>query len=113
MELGETPEPGGLDGFDAGPPTPLPLLGRGIPHQRRATLPAGSVGHGGQYERGSVCAVKTCRSSTRQLPTRYMFVVGEERDVCRRRHLGRGEPDIVIGRESSGTYDGADCGAPI
>ena len=36
-ELGETPEPGGLDDFDSGPPTPLPLLGRGIHHQRRAS----------------------------------------------------------------------------
>ena len=36
-ELRETPEPGGLDDFDSGPPTPLPLLGRGIHHQRRAS----------------------------------------------------------------------------
>ena len=54
MELGETPEPGGLDEFDSGLPTPLPLLGRGIPHQRRATPPAGSEGYGGKRERGSV-----------------------------------------------------------
>ena len=33
VELGKTPEPGGLDEFDSGLPTPLPLLGRGIPHQ--------------------------------------------------------------------------------
>ena len=45
-ELGEKPEPGGLDDFDSGPPTPLPFLGRGILHQRRVTPPAGSVGHG-------------------------------------------------------------------
>ena len=53
-ELGETPEPGGLDDFDSGPPIPLPLLGRGIPHQRRVTPPAGSEGYGGEGERGSV-----------------------------------------------------------
>ena len=50
-ELGNTPDPGGLDYFDSGPPTPLPLLGRGIPHQRRVTSPAGSVGYGGEGER--------------------------------------------------------------
>ena len=38
--LGETPEPGGLHHFDSGPPTLLPLLGRGVPisveqHPRR------------------------------------------------------------------------------
>ena len=43
-ELGETPEPGGLDDFDSGPPTSVPLLKRGILHQRRVTLPAGSEG---------------------------------------------------------------------
>ena len=30
-ELGETPGPGGLDDVDSGPPTPLPLVRRGIP----------------------------------------------------------------------------------
>ena len=30
-ELGETPETGGIDDFDSGLPTPLPLVGRGIP----------------------------------------------------------------------------------
>ena len=53
-ELGETPEPGGLDDFDFGPPTPLLLLGRGIPHHRRATPTAGNVGYGGEGERGFV-----------------------------------------------------------
>ena len=53
-ELGETPEPGGLDDFDSGPPTPLPLMGRGIPHQRRVTPPAGIAVYGGEGERGSV-----------------------------------------------------------
>ena len=32
-ELGETAEPGGLDNFDSGPETRLPMLGRVIPHQ--------------------------------------------------------------------------------
>ena len=52
--LGETPEPGGLNDFDSGTATPMPLLGRGISHQRRATPPAGSEGYGGEGERGSV-----------------------------------------------------------
>ena len=56
-ELGETAEPGGLDDFDSGPATRLPMLGRGIPHQPRVTSPAGSVGDGGQGERGSVDGV--------------------------------------------------------
>ena len=32
MELGEEPEPEGTDGFSSAPTTPLPVLGRGIPH---------------------------------------------------------------------------------
>ena len=53
-ELRETPEPKGLDKYDSGPPTPLRVLGRGIPHERPAKIQAGSVGHGGEGERGSV-----------------------------------------------------------
>ena len=56
-ELGETAELGGLDDFDSGPATRLPMLGRGIPHQPRVASPAGSVGNGGQGERGSVNGV--------------------------------------------------------
>ena len=36
--------------FNSGSPTPLPLLGREAPHQRQTTLPARSVGHGGEGE---------------------------------------------------------------
>ena len=53
-ELGETAEPGGLDDFDSGPATRLSMLRRGLPHQLRVASPAGSVGNGGQGERGSV-----------------------------------------------------------
>ena len=53
-ELRETPESGGLDYFDSGPPNPVPLLGRGISYQRRVTPPAGSEGYGGEGVWGSV-----------------------------------------------------------
>ena len=53
-ELGKTPEPGGLEDFDSGPLSPLPLLGRGIPHRRRATPLVRSVTHGGKCEWGSM-----------------------------------------------------------
>ena len=56
-ELGKTAEPGGLDDFDSGSATRLPMLGRGIPHQPRVASLAGSVGNGGQGERGSVDGV--------------------------------------------------------
>ena len=38
-EVGQTSESEGLDDFNSGPPTPLPMLERGIPHQRRLTPP--------------------------------------------------------------------------
>ena len=53
-ELEEASEPGGMDDFDSAQPTPLPLLGRGISHQRHAASPAASEGQYGQGERGSV-----------------------------------------------------------
>ena len=55
--LGETAEPGRLDDFDSGPATRLPTLGREIPHHSRVAFSAGSVGNGGQGERGSVDGV--------------------------------------------------------
>ena len=36
MELGEAPEPGGTGDLTSSSATPLPVLGRGIPHQLRA-----------------------------------------------------------------------------
>ena len=38
-ELEDAPEPGGTDGVDSAPTTPLPVLGRGVPHQVRAMSP--------------------------------------------------------------------------
>ena len=38
-ELEDAPVPGGTDGFDSDPMTPLPVFGRGIPHQLRAASP--------------------------------------------------------------------------
>ena len=39
MELGEDHEPSGTGVFSSAPTTPLPALGRGIPHQLRAVSP--------------------------------------------------------------------------
>ena len=77
LELGETPQPGGLDDFDSGPLTPLPPLGTEIPHQRRATPPAGSVGYDGKDERGSVSGETLPASDTTTAP----FGVREKRAV--------------------------------
>ena len=75
LELGQTPEQEGLEDFISGSPTPLilPLLGRGIPHQRRATRPAGSVGHGVLNVKRAQRPVKICRSPTLQLPHQKFF----------------------------------------
>ena len=42
--LEDAPEPGGTDDFDPDPTTPLPVLGRGIPHQLRAVSPMTQAG---------------------------------------------------------------------
>ena len=39
MKLGDPPKPGGTNYFASAPTTPLPVLGRGIPHQLRAVSP--------------------------------------------------------------------------
>ena len=38
-ELEDAPEAGGTDDVDSAPTTPLPVLGKGIPHQLRAVSP--------------------------------------------------------------------------
>ena len=81
-ELGDTPEPGGLDDFDSAPPTPLPLLGRGIPHRRRVTPPMGSAGHGGEGERSSVGGEDaTTPATTTALSGVYQSSVSSEPSV--------------------------------
>ena len=39
MDLEEVSEPGGTDDYESAPTTPLPVLGRGIPHQLRVVSP--------------------------------------------------------------------------
>ena len=73
-ELGETPAPRGLDGFDSGPPTPLPLLGRETPHHRRATPAAGNEGYGGEGERGAAVGEKLSAPDTTTAP--LVFIRG-------------------------------------
>ena len=51
-EVSEAPDQGGLDDFNSDSQTPLLLLGRGIPHQRRVTVLARSADQGGEGERG-------------------------------------------------------------
>ena len=54
-EMGQTPEPGGLEGFSIQVHRlHCPFWEEEAPHQRQTTLPAGSVGHGGEGERGTV-----------------------------------------------------------
>ena len=55
--------------FDSGPPTPLPRLRRGIPHQRQLIPPADSVGYGGKYERGSVGGENVSAAETTTAPS--------------------------------------------
>ena len=68
-ELGETTEQGGLDDFDSGPATRLPMLRRGIRHQPRVASPAGSVGNVG----GVLLTVLICRPLTLQLPRQVII----------------------------------------
>ena len=81
-ELGETAETGGLDYFDSGPATRLPMLGRGIPHQPRVASPAESVGNGGQDERGAVDGViKPAPDATTTPSGDYLSSVSSESSV--------------------------------
>ena len=48
VDLKEAPEPGGTDVYESAPTTPLPVLGRGIPHQLRAVSPVTQAGGGSQ-----------------------------------------------------------------
>ena len=51
VDLEEAPEPGGTDVYESAPTTPLPVLGRGIPHQLRAVSPMTQAGGDSQAER--------------------------------------------------------------
>ena len=50
MELGEAPQAGGTDDFASAPTTPLPVLGRKIPHEFRAVSPMTQAGNDLQAE---------------------------------------------------------------
>ena len=50
MDLEEAPEPGGTDDYESAPTIPLPVLGRGIPHQIRAVSPMTETGGDSQAE---------------------------------------------------------------
>ena len=50
--MSQAPDQGGLDDFDSDSQTLLPLLGRGIPHQRRVAVPVESADQSGEGERG-------------------------------------------------------------
>ena len=83
-ELGETAEPGGQDDFDSGPATRFPMLGRRIPHQPRVASPAGSVGSGGQGERGSVDGVNLPAPDATTAPSGdYLSSVSSQSSVHR------------------------------
>ena len=79
-EPGETPEPGGLNDLDSGPLTPLPLLRKETPHQRRATPSARSVGHGGKGERGSVGGENLRAPDTATAP-QYVYLLTERNET--------------------------------
>ena len=82
-ELGEMAEPGGLDDFDFGPATRLSMLGRAIPHQPRVASLAGSVGNGGQGERGSVDGVNLLASDPTTATSGY-YLSSVSGECCRR-----------------------------
>ena len=106
--LGVTPKRGGLDDFDSGPPTALPLLGRVIPHQRRATPSAGSVRYGCDGERCSAGGQNlpvpdtTTAPSGVHLPSvsRESFAVGD--------FSVDGSEILSSGKKNLGSYDCAD-----
>ena len=108
---GETPEPGGLDDFDSGPPTPLPLLGREVPHQRRATPPAGSVGYG-EGERGSVGGKDLPPPDTTTAPS-GVHSPSVSSEPCADGDLSaEGSETSSSAENKSDSCDGADSGAP-
>ena len=82
IELGGTSEPRGLDDFDSDPATRLPMLGRGIPHQPQVASPVGSVGNGGQSERGFVEGVNMPAPDATTAPSgNYLSSVSSESSV--------------------------------
>ena len=81
-ELGETAKPRGLNDFDSGPATRLPMLGRGNPHHPRVASPAGSVGNGGQGERSSIDGVNMPAPDATTVPSGdYLSSVRSESSV--------------------------------
>ena len=107
-ELGETAEQGGLDDFESGPAIRSPVLGRGIPRQPRVASPAGSVGHGGQGERGSVDGVNLPDLGTTTAPSGdYLSSVTSESSVD-----GENPDEASSSNENGLVYSDADRGAP-
>ena len=111
-EMGETPEPRGLGDFDSGPPTPLQLLERGIPHQRGLTPQAGSVAHGEEGERGSVGGEDLLAPDIETAPP-GVYLSSESNETS-------ADGDILVERSETLSSDnshpvptmGAHCGAP-
>ena len=107
-ELGETAEPGGLDDFDSGPSTRLPMLGRGTPHQPRVASPAGSVDNGGQGERGSVDGVNLpAPDAANTTSGDYLSSVSRESSVD-----GENPDEASSSNENGLVFSDADRGAP-
>ena len=52
IDLEEVPQPGGTHGYQSAPLTPLPVLGRGIPHQRKRTAIFKPNGVGKRFANG-------------------------------------------------------------
>ena len=52
MDLEEAPDPEGTDGYESSPTTPLPVLGRGVPHELRTVSPMTQTG--GDFQAESV-----------------------------------------------------------
>ena len=64
VDLEEALEPGGMDVYESAPTTPLPVLGRGIPHQLRAVSPMTQAGGDSQAESEGLNDSSTVSSET-------------------------------------------------
>ena len=69
MDLEEVSEPGGTDDYESAPTTPLPVLGRGIPHQLRVVSPMSPMTQtGGDFQADIVDLNDSCLLYTSPSP---------------------------------------------
>ena len=69
VDLEEAPEPGGTDVYESAPTTPLPVLGRGVPHQLCAVSPMTQAGGDSEAESEELSDSSTVSSEAPECDT--------------------------------------------